>query len=418
MPFAETSSGAPSRRNRNRRPRGPQSTAPSSSSASTSSASPEREERHLTAVPPVVVTVAEGVEVETFTQLGVPEPIVAALAKTGVTKPFPIQAATLPDSLAGRDVLGRGRTGSGKTLAFAIPHRRRARRSGEQRRNPAAPGRWSWCPPASWPTRSPRSSRRWPRPLVLTTSPPSSAASAGSAGHRPAQRRRHPRRLPRPARGPHRAGSLPARRGRGHRARRGRSHGRPRLPARRQAAAGPHPATASGCCSRRPSTTASTCWSSGTSPPGQHSVDPSRRSGRRHDPPRAATSRGADKPRRSSELAAGHGRIAAIHAHQARGQEARQAADHGRRTRGRTARQPGPGRPRAQPRGVLRRHRAACWSRPTSPPVASTSTTSAWSSTSTRPPSTRRTCTAPAAPPAPAPRVWSSRSLRLVKREM
>jgi superfamily II DNA/RNA helicase len=57
----------------------------------------------------------------TFSQLGVPAPLVEALATAGVTTPFPIQAATLPDVLAGRDVLGRGRTGSGKTYAFALP---------------------------------------------------------------------------------------------------------------------------------------------------------------------------------------------------------------------------------------------------------------------------------------------------------
>ncbi|GAB7036753.1 MULTISPECIES: DEAD/DEAH box helicase [Catenuloplanes] len=57
----------------------------------------------------------------TFHELGVPAPIVEALAANGVTTPFPIQAATLPDALAGRDVLGRGRTGSGKTYAFAVP---------------------------------------------------------------------------------------------------------------------------------------------------------------------------------------------------------------------------------------------------------------------------------------------------------
>ncbi|HEX9040663.1 MAG TPA: DEAD/DEAH box helicase [Trebonia sp.] len=45
----------------------------------------------------------------------------AALAAAGITVPFPIQAATLPDALAGRDILGRGQTGSGKTLGFAIP---------------------------------------------------------------------------------------------------------------------------------------------------------------------------------------------------------------------------------------------------------------------------------------------------------
>jgi superfamily II DNA/RNA helicase len=57
----------------------------------------------------------------TFTSLGVPGKIAAALASSGITAPFPIQALTLPDALAGRDVLGRGRTGSGKTLAFSIP---------------------------------------------------------------------------------------------------------------------------------------------------------------------------------------------------------------------------------------------------------------------------------------------------------
>jgi superfamily II DNA/RNA helicase len=57
----------------------------------------------------------------TFTELGVPRPLVESLAASGITTAFPIQAATLPDSLAGRDVLGRGRTGSGKTVAFALP---------------------------------------------------------------------------------------------------------------------------------------------------------------------------------------------------------------------------------------------------------------------------------------------------------
>ena len=57
----------------------------------------------------------------TFGTLGVPAPLVSALAADGKTTPFPIQIDTLPDTLAGRDVLGRGRTGSGKTLAFSIP---------------------------------------------------------------------------------------------------------------------------------------------------------------------------------------------------------------------------------------------------------------------------------------------------------
>ncbi len=56
-----------------------------------------------------------------FAALGVPAGLTDALASAGISEPFPIQAATLPDSLAGRDVLGRGRTGSGKTLAFVLP---------------------------------------------------------------------------------------------------------------------------------------------------------------------------------------------------------------------------------------------------------------------------------------------------------
>ncbi|BAL91649.1 putative DEAD/DEAH box helicase [Actinoplanes missouriensis 431] len=57
----------------------------------------------------------------TFSELGVPAALATALTGLGITTPFPIQAATLPDTLAGRDVLGRGRTGSGKTYAFVIP---------------------------------------------------------------------------------------------------------------------------------------------------------------------------------------------------------------------------------------------------------------------------------------------------------
>ncbi|MFD7606876.1 DEAD/DEAH box helicase, partial [Streptomyces mirabilis] len=57
----------------------------------------------------------------TFDSLGLPEGVVRKLAQNGVTTPFPIQAATIPDALAGKDILGRGRTGSGKTLSFGLP---------------------------------------------------------------------------------------------------------------------------------------------------------------------------------------------------------------------------------------------------------------------------------------------------------
>ena len=74
---------------------------------------------------PVAVNAAAPASVDAtetpFADLGVPAELVAALAKQGKHTAFPIQVATLPDTLARRDVLGRGRTGSGKTLAFSIP---------------------------------------------------------------------------------------------------------------------------------------------------------------------------------------------------------------------------------------------------------------------------------------------------------
>ena len=66
-----------------------------------------------------------------FADLGVPADLVAVLTKRGITEPFDVQAATIPDALAGRDVCGRAPTGSGKTIAFGVPLRRphRARRA-------------------------------------------------------------------------------------------------------------------------------------------------------------------------------------------------------------------------------------------------------------------------------------------------
>ncbi|GAA3018908.1 hypothetical protein GCM10020229_32660 [Kitasatospora albolonga] len=73
---------------------------------------------------PADFTVVEGTPARppaaTFAELEMPKGLLSALGQQGVTEPFPIQSATLPDSLAGRDVLGRGRTGSGKTLAFGL----------------------------------------------------------------------------------------------------------------------------------------------------------------------------------------------------------------------------------------------------------------------------------------------------------
>ena len=73
---------------------------------------------------------------KTFADLGVPAPLISVLTARGITRPFPIQAETLPDTLAGRDVLGRGKTGSGKTLAFSIPL---VSRLADKKRRPSRP---------------------------------------------------------------------------------------------------------------------------------------------------------------------------------------------------------------------------------------------------------------------------------------
>jgi len=83
------------------------------------------------------VQIPGGSTVSTFADLGLPQAVVSVLAANGIESPFPIQAATLPDSLAGRDVLGRGRTGSGKTYAFLLPMVTRLTASQTKR----APGR-------------------------------------------------------------------------------------------------------------------------------------------------------------------------------------------------------------------------------------------------------------------------------------
>jgi superfamily II DNA/RNA helicase len=60
-------------------------------------------------------------EIPTFADLGLADEIVAVLSARGITHPFPVQALTIPDALAGRDVCGKAKTGSGKTLAFGLP---------------------------------------------------------------------------------------------------------------------------------------------------------------------------------------------------------------------------------------------------------------------------------------------------------
>jgi superfamily II DNA/RNA helicase len=92
-------------------------------------------------------TIADPDIATTFAALGVPPELCEVMARNDITAPFPIQTATLPDSLDGRDVLGRGRTGSGKTLAFALPvltrlaAQRRDRKPGRPRALILAPTR-------------------------------------------------------------------------------------------------------------------------------------------------------------------------------------------------------------------------------------------------------------------------------------
>jgi superfamily II DNA/RNA helicase len=101
-----------------RRRRRPDRSAPNETGAPSSASSP-------IAAGPEVNPAADGAAspsgTVSFADLGVPAPLVDTLARQGIADPFPIQVATLADTLAGRDVLGRGRTGSGKTLAFSLP---------------------------------------------------------------------------------------------------------------------------------------------------------------------------------------------------------------------------------------------------------------------------------------------------------
>ena len=83
-----------------------------------------------------------------FSDFGISEAICSGLAAAGIVTTFPIQALSLPLALRGQDIIGQARTGTGKTLAFGIPL---LELIGDGPKG--APGLWSWCPPASWPSR-------------------------------------------------------------------------------------------------------------------------------------------------------------------------------------------------------------------------------------------------------------------------
>ncbi|MFM7223882.1 MAG: DEAD/DEAH box helicase, partial [Actinomycetota bacterium] len=72
----------------------------------------------------------------TFADLGVPPRLVAALAARGIDQPFEVQALTIPDAIAGRDVCGKAPTGAGKTIAFGLPTLTRIERA--EKRRPTA----------------------------------------------------------------------------------------------------------------------------------------------------------------------------------------------------------------------------------------------------------------------------------------
>ena len=127
-PGSSNSSNSSGARRPRRRPDG----ASSAPSRPQQQRGPAREEAAPTAL--VATTYVETAEPIPFSDLGVPASLVASLADQGILTAFPIQAATLPDSLAGRDVLGRGRTGSGKTIAFALPLVVRLTKSGRRAR--------------------------------------------------------------------------------------------------------------------------------------------------------------------------------------------------------------------------------------------------------------------------------------------
>ena len=99
------------------------------------------------------------------------------LAEHGITEPFPIQSATLPDSLAGRDVLGRGRTGSGKTYAFLLPLLARLSAQRPGKRRPGQPRALILAPTRELVTQIEAAPPRWPSPSASARSPSSAACS-------------------------------------------------------------------------------------------------------------------------------------------------------------------------------------------------------------------------------------------------
>ena len=152
-----------------------------------------------------------------------PAALLKTLAAQGVTDPFPIQGATLPNSLAGRDILGRGRTGSGKTLAFGLAL---LARTAGRRAEPRAPLALVLVPTRELAQQVTDALTPYATSVNLRIATVVGGMSITQAVRHAAPRRRGARRHARPAEGPHRARRLPARPGLDHRPRRGRPDGR------------------------------------------------------------------------------------------------------------------------------------------------------------------------------------------------
>ena len=238
-----------------RRPRPVQCSGASSRWRAVSSCGLRLPPRSLTMPPSALRSTREPSMPPTFAALGVPAHLCARLDELGITEPFPVQAATLPDALAGRDVCGKAPTGSGKTIAFGLPLLARI----EQGRAPPAQGprarahpraRLAGAGAAAGPVlgHQDRGARRLRR------------RRHGAADEGARQGRRDRRRHPRPPQGPPRPRLAAARRRQPRRHRRGRPHGRHGLPARGAAPARPDATrSARRCCSPPRSTATSTC---------------------------------------------------------------------------------------------------------------------------------------------------------------
>ena len=134
-----------------------------------------------------------------FADLGVPARLISNLSARGITDPFPIQVSTLPDTLAGLDVLGRGKTGSGKTLAFSIPL---VARLADAKRRPAHPTGLVLAPTRELATQITAAMEPLGRQLRPEGHHDLRRGVAIPPGVRAQSGRRHRRRLPGPARGP------------------------------------------------------------------------------------------------------------------------------------------------------------------------------------------------------------------------